>query len=107
MHDALTVGLTALDTIAKENGVAILGVAERSRGAMRVGGQSASAGHRLFEYIAEAVLGLDAGENTTLPNGRRQITLSIHKNRWGDLREGNRAINLVFDPRTMTFTEEV
>lgn len=106
-YDALTVGLTALDAIGKQHGIAILGVAERSRGAMRTGGQSASAGHRLFEYIAEVVLGLDTPEEQgNLPDGRRRATLSIHKNRWGDLREGTRAIRMIFDPRTMTFTEE-
>lgn len=107
-YDALTVGLTALDAIGKQHTIAILGVAERSRGAMRTGGQSASAGHRLFEYIAEAVLGLDTPEDRdrSLPDGRRRVTLSIHKNRWGDLREGERAIRMVFDPRIMSFTEE-
>lgn len=107
-YDALTIGLTALDLIGKQHAISILGVAERSRGAMRVGGQSAAAGHRLFEYIAEAVLGLDTPEerDRNLPDGRRRVTLSLHKNRWGDLREGERAIRMVFDPRTMTFAEE-
>lgn len=107
-YDALTVGLTALDAIAKQHGFAILGVAERSRGAMRTGGQSAGAGHRLFEYVSEVVLGLDTPEDRerNLPDGRRRVLLSIHKNRWGDLREGDRAIRMIFDPRTMTFIEE-
>lgn len=104
-YDALTAGLCALDAIAKRHNMPALGIAERSRGAMRTGGQSAAAGHRLFEYIAEVVIGLDRDEEQ-MHDGRVPILLSIHKNRWGEVREGERAIRLLFDPLTMRFTEE-
>ena len=105
-YDRLSDALTSLDTIARHFGVAVLGVAERNREAMQGGGITAAAGHRLFEYIAEAMLSLDVERGSDQKPVRRaddavKLTLRVLKNRNGELAE----VGLWFNGKLMRFEE--
>jgi hypothetical protein len=105
-YDRLSDALTSLDTIARHFGVAVLGVAERNREAMQGGGITAAAGHRLFEYVSEAMLSLDVERDNNQNPVRRaddavKLTMRVLKNRNGELAE----VALWFDGKLMRFTE--
>lgn len=96
-YDALDAAISALQQVAlgtpdspdisERTPIPVLGIAERNRSSMKDGGKSASAGHRLFEYAPETVIGMDVVDKTCDPNGMREILISIEKNRHGDTRE--------------------
>ncbi|GEM_PF-1148680 len=83
-YDRLNAALLALGSLARSLDVPILAVAERNRASMSVGGLSASAGSRKFEYAAETVFDLNR-EKDTPPDaaGEAPLTLQIQKNRNG------------------------
>jgi predicted ATP-dependent serine protease len=106
-YDRLSDALTSLDTIARHFGVAVLGVAERNREAMQGGGITAAAGHRLFEYVSEAMLSLDVERDNNQNPVRRaddavKLTMRVLKNRNGELAE----VALWFNGKLMRFTED-
>jgi hypothetical protein len=106
-YDRLSDALTSLDTIARHFGVAVLGVAERNREAMQGGGITAAAGHRLFEYVSEAMLSLDVERDNNQNPIRRaddavKLTMRVLKNRNGELAE----VALWFNGKLMRFTED-
>jgi predicted ATP-dependent serine protease len=105
-YDLLTGALTYLDMLARYHGVAVLGIAERNREAMQGGGLTAAAGHRLFEYIAEAMLSLDVerdqnGEMKRINDDMVLMKVRVLKNRNGEIGE----VPVTFDGRRMRFTE--
>jgi hypothetical protein len=105
-YDRLSDALISLDTIARHFGVAVLGVAERNREAMQGGGITAAAGHRLFEYVSEAMLSLDVERDNNQNPVRRaddavKLTMRVLKNRNGELAE----VALWFNGKLMRFTE--
>jgi hypothetical protein len=84
-YDALNIGLDAIRMTAQKLDAAALCIAERNRGTMRTGGQSASAGTRRFEYGAESVIELDRDlDNKADAHGNGDIKLKVSKNRHGE-----------------------
>jgi replicative DNA helicase len=105
-YDALNAGVGGLVALASHCRAAVLGIGERSKGNETRGGMSATAGTRVFEYAAETVLGLDAGENAGESGADawpRSVTLRLEKNRNG---AAGKPIFLLFDGRTQCFTED-
>lgn len=83
-YERLSAAIAGLRGLASSLQCAVLGVAERNRGAMEKGGLSASAGSRKFEYGAESVLDLHRAEDARQDAaGAVDVTLKIQKNRNG------------------------
>jgi len=91
--------VNGLHALAMAEQVAILGIAERNRGAIKTGGMSASKGTASFEYRATSVWDLSKGDGdgAVVP-----VKLTLPKNR-----EGNAGVTLplMFEGRLQRFTE--
>ncbi|MHB8323701.1 MAG: RAD55 family ATPase [Candidatus Dormibacteria bacterium] len=101
-YESLNWALVQLRNFARREGVAVLGLAERNRANMKVGGLNAAAGTRKFEYGAHSVLDLERAENAILGSWPMRVDLTIHKNRSGS---AGQKIPLEFDGRVQTYTE--
>lgn len=103
-YDRLNAALLVLGSLARTLDAPILAVAERNRAAMSLGGMSASAGTRKFEYAAESVFDLNR-EKDTPPDaaGEVPLTLTLSKNRNGS---PGRTIKLKFHGAMQRFREE-
>jgi len=109
-YDALDATISALQQVAlgtpdsadvsESTPIPVLGIAERNRSSMKDGGKSASAGHRLFEYAPETVIGMDVIDKTCDPYGVREVSISIEKNRHGDTKD----FRVKFNGRTGEFS---
>lgn len=109
-YDRLNQGLSDLRLLSKRLNCAVLAIAERNRGSMKGGGQSAGAGTRKIEYGAETVIELDvkkdrSGEDTR-PNadGETEVELKISKNRHGS--GAGKPLNLLFHGALQRFRED-
>lgn len=102
-YERLGAAVAALRTLAGQLDCPILGIAERNRGSMKQGGQSASAGSRKFEYGGTSVLELGT-EADAQPDaaGELVVTLKLTKNRNG--RQGHQ-IALKFHGALQRFRE--
>jgi len=104
-YDALNAAIAALRTLAGALGCPVLAIAERNRMSMKVGGLSASAGSRKFEYGAETVIGLEAEQSKTAPppaQGEASVVLSVEKNRSG---AAGKHVDLYFHGALQRFRE--
>jgi hypothetical protein len=79
----------------------VLAIAERNRPSMKLGGISASAGSRKFEYGGESVLALDRDNDVDIA-GDVAVTLTIEKNRNG---APGQKIKLAFNGALQRFIE--
>lgn len=102
-YTRLGMALQSLRVLARSVDCAVLAIAERNRASMKVGGLSASAGHRSFEYGAESVLELNRPEDAAEDaSGEVAVKLRIAKNRHGS---PNRTIPLLFHGALQRFRE--
>ena len=102
-YEALNAAVAALRTLANSLACAVVGIAERNRGAMEKGGLSASAGSRKFEYGAESVLDLSRKESAAIDAaGEVDVRLTIVKNRNGSV---GRNFDLKFHGALQRFRE--
>lgn len=83
-YPRLGLALEELDSLARRMDIPVLVIAERNRASMKSDGQSSSAGSRRFEYIAEAVIGLEPVEKEAEDgDGCKTVKLTVSKNRHG------------------------
>jgi len=102
-YEALNTAIASLRALSSSLACAVVGIAERNRGAMKEGGLSASAGSRKFEYGAESVLDLNRKENATSDAaGEIDVKLTIAKNRNGAV---GRSFDLKFHGALQRFRE--
>lgn len=104
-YEALNAGLAALRQLASRLNCPILGVAERNRAAMAVGGLSSSAGTRKFEYGAESVIGLSVEEGKDAPvflAPQKPVRIAVEKNRNGS---AGMSLKAVFNGALQKFSD--
>lgn len=99
-YDCLNTHIEQLTSLALHLQCPVLAISERNRASMDKGGLNAAAGTRRFEFAAETVIDLDRKDEGD--SGRYDITLSVCKNRNGQVKPG---INLRFDARYQRFEE--
>jgi replicative DNA helicase len=98
-YDRLNEALAALRTLAKRLNCPVLAIAERNRGSMKSGGQSAGAGTRKIEYGAETVIELDLTKDDPT---EKEVSLTISKNRNGS---AGQTIPLMFNGALQRYQE--
>jgi replicative DNA helicase len=103
-YETLNEALDKIRQIASSLDMPALCVAERNRASMQLGGQSASAGSRRFEYGAESVIELNRNKDDSEPDsyGDIPVNIKVSKNRHG-VAAGK--IEVLFNGRTQRFHE--
>jgi replicative DNA helicase len=104
-YEALGMALNGLNQLGETLGCPVLGLAERSRAAMKDGGVNGAAGHRAFEYLCNTMLELDYAKRAAdAPrNGPIEVQLVISKNRMGGA--AGRSVKLQFHGAVQRFEE--
>jgi len=102
-RETLNYALAEIRKIASKVEAPILCIAERNRASKDTGGQAASAGTRMFEYVSESVIELHRPANSKADNyGDIAVHAEVSKNRHGAI---TGKIDMLFNGRTQTFRE--
>lgn len=103
-YDRIGQAIRTLDAAAKTHQLSVVAVLERSLATMRDPSATSGKGHAGIGYAGEIALNLDAVGGLNEATGRRQIKLSVAKNRHG---EQGFVIEMEFEGRLQRFTEGV
>jgi predicted ATP-dependent serine protease len=101
-YESLNTALGELKKLAYSEQCAVIVVAHRNRSSMKDSGMSSPKGTADFEYGGEAVWSLDYASEEDKEAPKRDVNLTISKNRFG---VGNVPHNLTFTGATQLFEE--